>query len=79
MFREQMRQAMNEPWRTLIGHLRHESGHVICTDILDVALRQTPQVECLRDKLIFRNPIAMQIEKTTAAVTQPLYAGWGLV
>ncbi|NNC77117.1 MAG: hypothetical protein HKN77_04085, partial [Woeseiaceae bacterium] len=27
VFREQMRQAMNEPWRTLIGHLRHESGH----------------------------------------------------
>ncbi len=27
VFREEMRQAMNEPWRTLLGHLRHESGH----------------------------------------------------
>lgn len=27
VFREQMRQAMNEPWRTLLGHMRHESGH----------------------------------------------------
>ena len=27
IFREEMRQAMNEPWRTLVGHLRHESGH----------------------------------------------------
>ena len=27
VFREEMRQAMNEPWRTLLGHMRHESGH----------------------------------------------------
>ncbi len=26
-FREQMRAEMNEPYRTLIGHMRHESGH----------------------------------------------------
>ena len=25
--RERMRQAMNEPYRTLLGHVRHESGH----------------------------------------------------
>lgn len=27
VFREQMRVAMNEPFRTLLGHFRHESGH----------------------------------------------------
>ena len=26
-FREKTRLAMNEPYRTLLGHLRHESGH----------------------------------------------------
>ncbi|MBT8085127.1 MAG: putative zinc-binding peptidase [Woeseia sp.] len=27
VYREQMRQQMNEPYRTLLGHFRHESGH----------------------------------------------------
>lgn len=27
VYREEMRQAMNEPVRTLLGHFRHESGH----------------------------------------------------
>lgn len=27
VYREDMRQKMNEPYRTLIGHLRHEVGH----------------------------------------------------
>ena len=27
VYREQMRQKMNEPYRTLLGHFRHESGH----------------------------------------------------
>ena len=27
VFREQMRVAMREPYRTLLGHMRHESGH----------------------------------------------------
>jgi len=31
VFREEMRQAMNEPWRTLLGHMRHESGHYYFT------------------------------------------------
>jgi len=35
VFREQMRQAMNEPWRTLLGHLRHESGHYYFTQLVD--------------------------------------------
>ena len=26
-YREEMRQQMNEPYRTLLGHFRHESGH----------------------------------------------------
>ena len=25
--REQVREAMGEPYRTLLGHFRHESGH----------------------------------------------------
>jgi len=35
IFREEMRQAMNEPWRTLIGHLRHESGHYYFAEVVD--------------------------------------------
>ena len=27
MYREQMRAAMGEPYRTVLGHFRHESGH----------------------------------------------------
>lgn len=27
VYREQMRHQMNEPYRTLLGHFRHESGH----------------------------------------------------
>ncbi|MGB5738916.1 MAG: putative zinc-binding metallopeptidase, partial [Woeseia sp.] len=27
VYREEMRQQMNEPYRTLLGHFRHESGH----------------------------------------------------
>jgi hypothetical protein len=27
VFREQMRQTMNEPYRTVLGHFRHECGH----------------------------------------------------
>lgn len=38
VYREQMRQQMNEPYRTLLGHFRHESGHyyydVVVTDAL---------------------------------------------
>ena len=35
VFREKMRQQMNEPWRTLLGHLRHESGHYYFGVIVD--------------------------------------------
>ena len=35
VYREEMRQAMNEPWRTLIGHLRHESGHYYSEEVVD--------------------------------------------
>ena len=35
VFREQMRQAMNEPWRTLLGHMRHESGHYYFIELVD--------------------------------------------
>lgn len=40
VFREQMRQMMNEPWRTLLGHLRHESGHYYFMQIVDDGNRQ---------------------------------------
>lgn len=39
VFREQMRQAMNEPWRTLIGHLRHESGHYYFAEVVNASNR----------------------------------------
>ena len=39
VFREEMRQAMNEPWRTLVGHLRHESGHYYFHEVVDDANR----------------------------------------
>ena len=35
VFREEMRQAMNEPWRTLVGHLRHESGHYYFHEVIN--------------------------------------------
>lgn len=37
VFRETMRQAMNEPWRTLLGHMRHESGHYYFTELVNDA------------------------------------------
>ncbi|MDX1515468.1 MAG: putative zinc-binding metallopeptidase [Woeseiaceae bacterium] len=39
VFREKMRQKMNEPWRTLLGHLRHESGHYYFGIVVDDANR----------------------------------------
>jgi len=39
VFREQMRQTMNEPWRTLVGHLRHESGHYYFEEVVDASNR----------------------------------------
>ena len=35
VFREQMRVQMNEPVRTLLGHMRHESGHYYADVVLD--------------------------------------------
>jgi hypothetical protein len=37
VFREQMRQTMNEPYRTLLGHFRHESGHYYFARIVPAA------------------------------------------
>lgn len=39
VFREQMRQLMNEPYRTLLGHFRHEAGHYYFDLIVDDELR----------------------------------------
>lgn len=39
VYREQMRELMNEPYRTLLGHFRHESGHYYFDVILDDAGR----------------------------------------
>ena len=39
VFREQMRQLMNEPYRTLLGHFRHEAGHFYFDLLVDEALR----------------------------------------
>lgn len=44
VYREQMQQQMNEPYRTLLGHFRHESGHyyfgvIVSEDLLDEARR----------------------------------------
>jgi len=44
IFREEMRQAMNEPWRTLIGHLRHESGHYYFAEVVDATNRDEARV-----------------------------------
>jgi len=37
--REQMRQLMNEPYRTLLGHFRHESGHYYFNVVVKDELR----------------------------------------
>lgn len=39
VFREQMRQLMNEPYRTLLGHFRHEAGHYYFDLLVDDELR----------------------------------------
>lgn len=38
VYREQMRQQMNEPYRTLLGHFRHESGHYYFNVVVTAAL-----------------------------------------
>lgn len=43
--REKMREQMHEPYRTLLGHFRHESGHY-CFDRL---IADTPWIEEFRD------------------------------
>ena len=39
VFREEMRVLLNEPYRTLLGHFRHEAGHYYFDIILDDELR----------------------------------------
>ena len=39
VYREEMRQAMNEPVRTLLGHFRHESGHHVYDLLIHDGLR----------------------------------------
>ena len=39
VYREQMRQLMIEPYRTLLGHFRHEAGHYYFDLMLDDELR----------------------------------------
>jgi len=39
VYREQMRQLMNEPYRTLLGHFRHESGHYYFNVVIAAAQR----------------------------------------
>lgn len=40
VYREEMRQRMNEPLRTLLGHFRHESGHYYFDVVLDAAQKE---------------------------------------
>lgn len=44
VWRETTRHAMNEPYRTLIGHFRHESGHYYWEKLL----RDSPRLEAFR-------------------------------
>ncbi len=39
VYREEMRQRMNEPVRTLLGHFRHESGHYYFDVVLDESMK----------------------------------------
>ncbi len=43
--RERRRQGLGEPYRTLLGHMRHESGHYYYWDLL---IRPTDAVESFR-------------------------------
>ncbi|NNF41154.1 MAG: hypothetical protein HKN64_07225, partial [Woeseiaceae bacterium] len=40
VFREEMRQRFNEPWRTLLGHMRHESGHYYFGEVVGDSNRE---------------------------------------
>jgi len=45
VFREKMRAAMGEPYRTVLGHFRHESGHYYWERLV----RHSPAIEPYRD------------------------------
>lgn len=42
--RERRRKALHEPYRTLLGHMRHESGHYYWNRLV----RDTPEIEAFR-------------------------------
>lgn len=44
VYREQMRAAMGEPYRTVLGHFRHESGHYYWERLV----RESPKLEAFR-------------------------------
>jgi hypothetical protein len=44
VYREQMRAAMGEPYRTVLGHFRHESGHYYWERLV----RDSPRIERFR-------------------------------
>lgn len=46
VYREQMRAAMGEPYRTVLGHFRHESGHYYW----DRLVKNSPIIESFREK-----------------------------
>jgi len=48
--RERIRQEMGEPYRTLLGHLRHEVGHYFWQELVERAGRQDAFRECFGDE-----------------------------
>ncbi len=69
VYRELMRQQLNEPYRTLLGHFRHESGHYFFDVVVDAAHR--PQAQSL-----FGDPSADYREALSAYYRDGPPDGW---
>lgn len=64
-FREQIRQQMQEPYRTLLGHCRHESGHYYW----ELLVNHTPWLN------LFRQLFGDERQNYSAALDQHYLAG----
>jgi hypothetical protein len=70
--REKMREAMSEPYRTLLGHFRHESGHYYW----DVLVRNSEWLESVRE--LFGDDTLDYGKALTAYYEQGPVADWQL-
>ena len=70
--REQLRVAMDEPYRTLLGHFRHEIGHYYFYRLVEpvAGLREASSASCSA------TPTPTTRPRWTATTTRARRAGW---